>query len=314
MRVLVCIPHFFKRNCTSDASEIMGSSIDPMEERIETVRYCLRGMQAMLSDNRFVLRTSPESSVGFDRAEALANRLSGDICLCVAGEDHLFHELTTGNVIKGLFTARDPRLLGYACRRMFAENVDRYDLYFFTEDDNAVLDGEFFDKAAHFYHAFGESRLLLPNRFELGGIGEVAWKVYIDEGAFTHRLIEPPALSEPVLRLPGWGRDIEFALTRSPYCGAYVITNAQLRAWMKEPDFSEPDPELADKMDLMELAGIPLRGRLPMYKPAKTDAEFFEIHHVPNRACNGSTPQQLLKDMVLPEVERRAASSLRRAS
>ena len=197
---------------------------------------------------------------------------------------------------------------------MFAENVDRYDLYVFTEDDNAVLDGEFFDKAAHFYHAFGENRLLLPNRFELGGIGEVAWKVYIDEGAFAHRLIEPPPLSEPVLRLPGWARDIEFALTRSPYCGAYVITNAQLRTWMKEPDFAEPDPEFADKMDLLEIAGIPLRGRLPMYKAAKADAEFFEIHHVPNRACNGSTPQQLLKDMVMPEVERRAASSLRRAS
>jgi hypothetical protein len=312
MRVLVCIPHFFNRDRT-DQSEIMGSSVDPLEQRIETVRYCLRGMQAMLADNAYLLRTSPESSVGFDRVESMANRITGDICLCVAGENHFFSDLTTGNVIKGLFTARDPRLLGYACRRMFAENVDRYDLYFFTEDDNAVLDAEFFDKAAHFYDVFGENKLLLPNRFELGGIGEVAWKVYIDEGAFGHRVMTPPAMAEPMLRLRGWGRDIEFALTGSPFSGAYIITNAQLRAWMQEPDFVEPDPELAANMDLMELAGIPLRGRLPIYKAAKTNADFFEIHHVPNRACNGTTPQQLMKEMVMPEVERRAASSLRRS-
>jgi hypothetical protein len=196
---------------------------------------------------------------------------------------------------------------------MFAENVDRYDLYCFTEDDNAVLDGEFFAKVARFYEVFGERRLILPNRFELAGVGEVAWKAYTDEGAFAGMRIAPPAAADPVLRLPGWAGEIEFDVTSSPFSGCYVITNAQLREWMRLPDFVEPDAHLATRMDIMELAGIPLMGRLPIYKPSKRNAGFLEVHHVPNRLWNGHTPQALFKDVVKAEVDERTARSLRRS-
>jgi hypothetical protein len=308
MKVLVCVPHFYNRSRSYD-SAVLGSSVETLQERIETVRYCLRRLQALLADNKYNLTTSPASSVGFDTVEAIPNTVTGDICLCCSREDQFLNELTSGALLKAIHNDGDPRLLGYACRRVFARNIDRYDLYCFIEDDHAILDPEFFEKVAYFYKRFGEDKLILPSRFELAGLREVAWKTYIDDGAFARMRVEPPASAEPTLTLGDWKGLIEFDLDLSPFCGCYIITNAQLRAWMQMSDFQEPDPEWLTRTGILEVAMLPMLARLPIYKPAKRNASFLEIHHVPNRLCNGRVPQNAMKAAVQQEIDRRIAGS-----
>ena len=113
------------------------------------MRYCLRRLQALLSDAKYNLTTSLTSAVGFDAIEALPNSVTGDIYVCYSRDDHFLSEITSGTILKAVYNDGDPRLLGYACRRVFARNIDRYDLYCFIEDDHAILDPEFFDKVAH---------------------------------------------------------------------------------------------------------------------------------------------------------------------
>ena len=58
-----------------------------------------------------------------------------------------------------------------------------------------------------------------------------------------------------------------------------------------------------------------LLGRRPVYKPAKQNATFLEIHHLPNRLCNGHSAQQAMNAAVKGEIDRRlAAWEARRAS
>jgi hypothetical protein len=311
MKILVCIPHFYNRTRPYE-SDLMGSSVEPLQERIETVRYCLRRLEALLADNSYNLVTSPTGRIGFDTIEAIPSAITGDICLCFSQDDHFFGELSSGAIVKGLHNDGDPRLLGYACRRVFAQNLDNYDLYCHIEDDHAILDAEFFDKIAHFHGVFGDDCALLPSRFELAGKGEAAWKTYVDDGAFSSMKVEPPAGAQPNLRIDDWRRTIEFELTRSPYCGFYVITNGQLRSWMNEPDFFEMVPAMLTSMNALELVQIPMMGRLPIYKPSKRNANFLEIHHVPNRLCNATVPQNLMKKAVQPEIDRRIATILAR--
>ena len=56
-------------------------------------------------------------------------------------------------------------------------------------------------------------------------------------------------------------------------------------------DFQEPNPEWLTRTGILEVAMLPMLARLPIYKPAKRNASFLEIHHVPNRLCNGHVPQ-----------------------
>jgi hypothetical protein len=309
VKVLACVPHFFNRSRAYE-SGLHGSSVDSPQVRFETTRYCLRHLQALLADSEYDLTTSASSRVGFDTLQALPKAITGDICLCVCRDDDFKAELTSGLVLRVLRNDGDPRLLGYACRRAFARNVDRYDLYCFIEDDTAILDPQFFEKIAFFHRRFGEDKVLLPSRFELAGEREAAWKTYTDDGAFGRMQIEPPAGAPPRLELTSWNGAIELVPTRSPYSGCYVVTNSQLRAWMALPDFLEPDPAMLATTGILEVAQVPLGGRLPTYKPAKRNANFLEVHHVPNRLCNGQAPLGLMRQATRAEVDRRIAAEI----
>jgi hypothetical protein len=51
-------------------------------------------------------------------------------------------------------------------------------------------------------------------------------------------------------------------------------------------------------------------GRFPTYKPAKRNANFLEVHHVPNRRCNGQAPLSLMRKAVRAELDRRIAAAI----
>ena len=309
MKILVCIPHFYNRTRPYE-SDVMGSSVEPLQERVETVRYCLRRLEALLSDNSYNLITSPTGRIGFDTIEAIPNAITGDICLCFSRDDHFFGELSSGAIVKGLHNDGDP-----ACSATHAAACS-------PRTSIATISTATSRTTTPFSMPSSSTRLrisiassattahVLPSRFELAGKGEAAWKTYIDDGAFSNMKIEPPAGAQPTLRIDDWRRSIEFELTRSPFCGFYVITNGQLRSWMDEPDFLEPVPAMLASMNALEVVQIPMMGRVPIYKPSKRNANFLEIHHVPNRLCNATVPQNLMKKAVQPEIDRRIATAL----
>ena len=70
---------------------------------------------------------------------------------------------------------------------------------------------------------------------------------------------------------------------------------------MGQPDFSTPVMG-AQQMDPMELAQVALRGRRPVYRPARQNLNFLEVHHVPNRASQAPTPFAKLKSFIDAEI------------
>ena len=195
MKVLVCVPHFYNRSRFYN-SAVLGSSVETLQGALRRCAIACGGCRRCCRQ-----QIQPHDIPGQQRrlryGGSNTEHRHRRHLPCCSREDHFLDELTSGALLKAIHNDGDPRLLGYACRRVFARNIDRYDLYCFIEDDHAILDPEFFEKVAYFYKRFGEDKFILPSRFELAGLREVAWKTYIDDGAFARMRVEPPASAEP---------------------------------------------------------------------------------------------------------------------
>jgi hypothetical protein len=305
IRVLACIPHFFRRNA-ADSGMGHGSNSDQLENRLEQFRYCLKQLTAVLEPVRFLLG-SP-GRIAHEQVEPVPQGIGGDIIVVTARENNLLTELSDEVAVNAFLWDGPPRELGYQCRRLFAQYVGRYDLYLFIEDDTTILDPSFFRKLAAFYRAHGEDRILLPNRFEIFGAAHHGWRAYLDQPAFRgHSAPARPGPDE--LSLPGYDGDVFFTKSTDGLSGAYIITDGQLRRWMGQPDFHAPDPAaVAAGLDPLELTQTPLGGALPMYRPSRQNLDFLEVHHVPNRLTALKTPAGKLRNLIIPLLrERRTA-------
>ena len=266
IRVLACIPHFFRRSA-ADSGMGHGSNSDQLENRLEQFRYCLKQLTAVLEPDRFLMG-SP-GRIGHEQVEPVPQGIGGDIIVVTARENNLLTELAPEVALGAVFWEGSPRMLGYLCRRVFARSVGQYDFYLFIEDDTAILDPAFFRKVAAFYRAHGEDRILLPNRFEIFGAAHHAWRAYLDQPA--SRALSASARPGPdELSLPGYDGDVFFTKSTDGLSGAHIITDGQLRRWMDQPDFHAPDPAaVAAGLDPLELTQTPLGGALPMYRPSR---------------------------------------------
>jgi hypothetical protein len=299
VKVLACMPHFFR----AGAHAVMGSARDRVEDRARVVGYCIRRLASLLGDNEFLLGTP--GSVANAEVRMLPRRISGELRLCVSGDDHLLDSgLTTDIVARPLPVGGDPRMLGFACREVFLAEAEAFDLFCFIEDDTAILDGAFFDKTAAFYERFGHDKVILPSRYELFGARDLAWRCYLERDHPPAYAVEPENPGPPELRMPSYGADIVLERTTSVSAGCYVITRDQLLWWSRRPDFRTPRPG----RDIMESAQTPLGGRRPVYRPAAANLNFLEVHHVPDRLCRGATPYTHLRTLSGPEIARREAA------
>ena len=185
IRVLACIPHFFRRNA-ADSGMKHGSNSDQLENRLEQFRYCLKQLTTVLEPVRFLLG-SP-GRIAHEQVTAIPQDMHGDIILVTARENNLLAELAPVAPLRAVFWDGPPRLLGYHWRRVFARYAGKYDFYMFIEDETTILDGAFFRKILAFYRAHGEDRILLPNRYEIAGPLSHGWRAYLDQPAFPeHR-------------------------------------------------------------------------------------------------------------------------------
>ena len=302
IRVLACIPHFFRRNA-ADSGMGHGSNSDQLENRLKQFRYCLKQLTAVLEPVRFLLG-SP-GRIAHEQVEPVPQGIGGDIMVVTARDNNLLAEFAPEVALNAFFWDGPSRELGYQCRRLFAQYVGRYDLYLFIEDDTTILDPSFFRKVMAFYRAHGEDKILLPNRFEIFGPAHHGWRAYLDQPAFPNHCA--PARPGPAeLSLPFFDGDVVFRKTRDSLSGAYIITDAQLRRWMGQSDFHAPDPRaVAAGLDPLELTQTPLGGSLPIYRSARQNLDFLEVHHVPNRLTALKTPSSKLRDFINPLMRER---------
>jgi hypothetical protein len=308
-RVLVCVPHFFRR-ASDDTKLSNGSNMDTPAERGAQFSYCLRQILAILEPSQFLMG-SP-GRIALEQVSLLPKATQGDLVVVTAPGENLLDAVSYGNFIEHVYSDGPPRELGYHCRRIFADNVDEYDLYCFIEDDTAILDSFFFQKVAAFYEAFGEDKVILPNRYEIMGVRDGAWRAYLDIPAFpNHRTGDVPGADQ--LEAPGFGGPVRFTKTRDAMSGCYVITAGQLRDWLKQPDFDAPlKTWLSTGRDPMELTQVPMGGLRPIYRPAPENIGFLEVHHVPNRLSKTPGPYpQVLAHLAPLADERRRRRELR---
>jgi hypothetical protein len=86
IKVLVCIPHFFRRNA-EDSGMANGSNRDSMEVRLEQFRYCLKQISAVLEPVRFLMG-SP-GRIGHEQVQPIFPKAIGDIVIVTAPENNL---------------------------------------------------------------------------------------------------------------------------------------------------------------------------------------------------------------------------------
>lgn len=304
LRVLACIPHFFRRDA-ADSGMAHGSNSDTLESRLEQFCYCLKQLTAVLERDRFLMG-SP-GLMAHEQVERVPQSIAGEIIVVTVPENNLIAELSAPPSPIARIWSGPPRQLGYQCRRVFARHVGQYDFYLFIEDDTTILDPSFFRKIAAFYRAHGEDKILLPNRFEIFGPPHHGWRAYLDQPASpVHRAPERPGPAE--LTLPSFDGDVLFRKTTDGLAGAYIITDGQLRRWMVQPDFHAPDTAaVATGLDPLELTQTPLGGSLPIYRPAPQNLDFLEVHHVPNRLSALKAPSSKLSGFINPVLQERLA-------
>ena len=224
-RVLACIPHFFRRK-TAPTTYSNGSNTDTPEDRAAQFSYCLRQLLAILEPSQFLMGSPGQ--IGLEQVSLLPKTTTGNVVVVPAPEEDLLSEVSNGSFAEHVYWNGPPRELGYHCRRVFADHVGEYDLYFFAEDDTAVLDNAFFQKVATFHETFGEDKVLLPNRYEIMGMKDGAWRAYLDIPAFPNHRTGDIAGPDK-LEAPAFGGPVRFNKSRDPMSGCYVITDAQLR-------------------------------------------------------------------------------------
>lgn len=301
VRVLVCIPHFFRR-ASSDTGLRNGSNFDSMEFRASQVSYSLKQIHAILGPVQFTLGT--KGRIGNEILEAIPQTTQGDVIIVSVPGENLIDELSDGGKLHARLWSGPPRQLGYRCRHIFARYVGKYDLYCFIEDDTAITDPAFFRKIAKFYQTHGEDKVLLPNRYEIFGFQARGWRTYLDRPGFP-RFRVPERPGRETLKLKDFDGDVLFEKTRESQAGAYVITDAQLRKWMVQPGFAAPSKARLDAgYDPMELAMIAMDGLLPFYRPAKSNLDFLQVHHVPTLASMRKTPKSKLREYLQPMLQK----------
>jgi hypothetical protein len=303
LRVLVCIPHFYQRGDTAQTrpGAENGSSADPIEERARVFRYCLAHLGSQLRGVRFRIGSSGERfdaegrEMGMDVVEAALPGVVGDIKIHSVADHHILgHVLDRFDIrfAEAYLLDSHPRMLGYQCRFRFARHLEEYDLFCFIEDDTAILDPRFFLKVRAFYDRFGEDKVLLPNRYELTGVGDNSYRSYLDGQVMRLHRTSISGEEPDELVADTFENQIRFERTDCALSGCYVLTEGQLRRWMQQPDFTGPVKALLDRgFDPLEMNQIPLMGSLPIYRPAMENLDFLEVHHVPNRLSNARTPR-----------------------
>ena len=279
MRVRLAIIHYFK---AEEASR--HSSTDPhrRDQRAAVLRNVVDSWRGNLGPTTALNIETKR----FDRLRGAVDGL--DIVVITNGTDHLLDEEHAK--LRGVrhVTAKveNPRRLGFAAQRLFADARNAYDMFCYSEDDLRVADPAFVAKIAAFQHAFGPHRLLMPNRFEWNPQGPTL-KTWIDgdlrPGA-TERWRDPLP-DEDFLRLD---RTV-FRRALNPHSGFHALSAVQLAHWVRQPHFGDGDSSFISPLESAATLGV--MKTFPIYKAFGVDAGFLEIEHLDTRFSSMKLPR-----------------------
>jgi len=283
MRVLVTIPHFCRKPMPGAAPGLYGSESGDIAARRNQVARCLAALQQSFGPRQSLVSSPPDRPANDTLAAAL------DVVLVTSGDQHLADELPSHLFLR-FPTQADPRCLGFVCHELMRENAGRYDYFVYLEDDLEITDPLFFSKLGWFSSTFGNSTLLQPNRFELAADLEVM-KMYVD-GNTTHP--EVPALFQDISQRPrlvgeAFGRSFLFKRVSNAHSGCFFLNAAQLARVAASPKFGQPNAEFFGPLE--SAATLMLMRAFEVYKPARENAGFLELHHLGRRFLVPSTPQ-----------------------
>ncbi|GGI99580.1 hypothetical protein [Neoroseomonas lacus] len=283
MRVLLALLHYFKGEADS-----RHSSTD--ERRREQRAAVLR---RVIDSWRGTLGATTTLNIETKRFERMRGAVDGlDIVVVTNGTDHLLNEehAKARGVRHVTAQVDNPRMLGFAAHRLFADMRHAYDLFCYSEDDLRIADAGFIDRLRAFQDAFGPKRLLMPNRFEWNPAGPTL-KTWID-GDLRPGAIErwrDPLPDEDFLHLPMPGRaPVTFRRAPNPHAGFFAISAPQLAHWMRQKHFLDLDCGFISPLE--SAATLGMLKTFAIYKAFGPDAGFLEIEHLDNRFSSMKLP------------------------
>ena len=283
MRALLALVHYFK---AEEGSTHSSTDAHRRDQRAAVLRRVIESWRGSLGPTT----TLNIETKRFDRLRGAVDGL--DIVVVTNGTDHLLDEaFARARGVRHVKAQVDnPRMLGFAAHRLFADLRHAYDLFCYSEDDLRIVDPGFIDRLRAFQDAFGWKRLLMPNRFEWNPAGPTL-KTWIDgdlrPGATaTWRDALP---DEDFLHLPMPGRGpVTFRRAMNPHSGFFALSATQLAHWTRQKHFLDLDCAFISPLE--SAATLAVLKTFPIYKAFGPDAGFLEIEHVDNRFSSMKLP------------------------
>lgn len=274
MRALVVLVHYFKPEANPRHTSVDESRRDNRTNAIETVIRGYRGLFGSSAKLRFADRSLDitPGSVDLD-----IRVLTAPGCSLVSQEFRRTH-----GVWETTAMPNNPRMLGFFAYQIFAKLAGDYDWFIFSEDDLLVRDPLLFDKLAWFNEAFGDSRVLLPNRLEWNPSAK-RLKTYVDGdiSAGTLANMNRHLPDEDVLKARPLHAEHVFQRARNPHSGFFAITKTQLAHWMAQPHWLDYDVSFVSPLE--SAATLGLTKTFPIYKPQGSSSAFLEVEHLDDR-------------------------------
>jgi hypothetical protein len=270
MRLLVTIAHYFKLDGFAELHRSSGSGRSPfartaaLNEQIVALNKYYGSRCLSLHPDR-----PPPVAAGNDTLDIVIMTVRDANLLAWIGINPATYTVA--------YFDGAPRMLPFEAQRIMRERVGGYDLYAYFEDDLIIDDPAFFAKIAWFADNFGPNALLLPARYEFAHTGTPT-KVAIDLRLSRMALAPFRRVPLPTVQRGSWyGREQTFRLPQNPHSGCFVITDMQLKLWMRQPSFYDRD---ASWISPLESAST--------YSPGKV----FGLYMAENRtrgSCKSST-------------------------
>ena len=277
MKILITIAHFFKQQENAKHA----SQKDP-KPRIRALSESILSLQQLFGINNLMIQV-------YERKMIPANQLQNsklDIVICTTGGNHLIEQLS---LPKTLFhhhqtEVDQPLYLGWECHRFLAENLGKYDYYCFLEDDLIIKDANFFTKLNWFNDVTDMTKVLFPNRYELG-LNQYTGKCYVD-GDLRFGVTEPfqDINDEPELKGQVMNQPVILRRPLNPHSGCFFLTNEQMQYWSQQEHFLVKDDSFISPLESAATLGI--MKTFKIYKPVVESANFLEINHYGNAFMN----------------------------
>lgn len=273
-RILIAIPHFFKAEERPTHAYNDGSKI---ETRKKTIRDCILRWRHMYGSGASELIIK-------DKVFKIHN--SGykvDIALLIHEDNHLIDSRFLAEVQARTVACKvdDPRMLGFCAHKFFKDNLDKYDVFIYSEDDLYVCDFNIIDKIVYFSELTGGGSLLFPNRFE-----------YNLDGPSGFTYIDGPVSSKTQVRLKSYvdgpefikqsifGSEIIFNRATNPHSGFFLLTKNQLQRWVSSKSFLDLDCSFVSPLE--SASSLSLSKEFSIYKTAGNRLSYCSIMHMSN--------------------------------